>query len=292
MHLSRARLFTIAMSLTASIAAADDRATVEKSARAALAAIPQGKAANIPVAKDGVVLVFGVTTADDEWPLALNGGSQGTERPSYKPGTFTVGVDTTKGVAWFIAPVDAHADALRDEAATGDLRDAHPYDAKERFGGLALKAGASWQLVSLALTHTMPDKQLVDPKSWTARAALPAGKPVLAGDADLAATAADWIKSGFAAHFAATPTLIAAGTAPSELKSGAPAKKLAASWDKLGLVAEKITATTMSNGTVGVVAADVLMPRKTGKGAIAMSVAMFVVRDADQWKWVLLQFGP
>ena len=283
----RTRLLTIVLLLAALPAAADDRTTLEKTALGALAAIPQGDTTS--VAKGGVVFVFGTTTADSDWMLALTTHSGYVGPLHYKPGKPSVSID--KSIAWFLVPVDAHADPPQDTSASGDMTGVSAYDAVERYGGLAVKTDGHWQLVALALTHTMPDKQLLDPKSFNARAAMPSGKPAVDGDAALAGAAATWIHGGLARQAAAVDAPIAAGTAPSELQIGAGAAKLAASWDKLGLVAENVTATVLPGGT-GFVRASVRMPRKTGKGAVAMSLAMFVVKSGDTWKWVSLQFTP
>jgi hypothetical protein len=281
------RTLTVLLLLASVPAAADDRATVEKAALAALAGIPQEHDTSA-VAKGGVVFIFGTTTADSDWVLALTTHSGYVGPLHYKPGKLTVAVHGS--VAWWIGPVDAHADQLEDTSASGDLTGVSPYDAVERFGGLAVKTDGKWQLVALALSHTMPDKQLLDPKAVNARDAMP-DKPKLDGDAALAAAAASWIRGGFASHVASSGTPIAAGTAPSELQIGPGAAKLAASWDKLGLAPENVTATVFPGGA-GFVNAAVRMPRKSGKGAVAMSLAMFVVRDGDAWKWVALQFTP
>lgn len=272
------------------VAAADDRAVVQKAALASLAALPTSD--TVPVAKGGVVWAFGVTNADDEWRLALVGGSGEVQTVKYKPGKTTVVVDATHGLAWWLAPVDAHADVISDESGTGDLpAGMKPYNAKERFGGLAVKNGTHWDIEVLALSHTMPDRDLLDPKSWAADDALAPAKPNLDGDAAIAGTVAGWFPT-LAKHAAAPSLLVACGTDPSELRTGAAAAKLAVTWDKLGLTPVKVTATPYADGKAALVQAHLLMPRKTGKGSVAMTVAMLVVHVGDDWKWVSLQFTP
>ena len=80
------------------------------------------------------------------------------------------------------------------------------------------------------------------------------------------------------------------GTSSAEFKTGDAATKLAASFDKLKLGATTVEAKLFANGAVGWVVADVTMPRKNGKGAVEMKLAVVVVPDGTSWRWVSMQY--
>lgn len=201
---------------------------------------------------------------------------------THEPGAIALGVDDARGIAWFQAPYIV--------TFTGEDDAGRPRSTKQgmRVGGVLARRGASWQIVAAMYVSPISDKALLADTGGT-----PAeGPPRLVGDAKLAGVVTGWFTSGFAPAAARTGTLIASGTSPREFKSGAAAAKLAKSWDKLRLGATRIEAQLLADGAIGWVRAEVMMPRKRGKGAIGMSLVAVVVRDGAGWRWVSLQYQP
>jgi hypothetical protein len=134
--------------------------------------------------------------------------------------------------------------------------------------------------------NTISDKKLLAGTSGTPAS----GAPKLTGDKKLAGVVAGWFSTGFAPNAAKKGMLIASGTSPTEVKSGAGATTLAKSWDKLKLGATAVDAQLLADGKVGWVTADVMLPRKNNKGAVSMKLAAIVVPDGDSWRWVSLMY--
>lgn len=197
---------------------------------------------------------------------------------AHEPGAITVGVAGT--VAWFQAPFSAISTPDSPDDDSG------PTTVPMRFGGIAIASGSKWKIAAAMYAIPISDKRLLAEATET-----PASKkPALHGDTKLAEVVAGWFATGFAPNAAKTGTLIASGTAPAELKTGTNAATLAASWDKLKLGAIRIEATRLAGGKVGWITADVRMPRKSGKSAVAMKLAAVVVPDGEGWRWVSLQY--
>lgn len=198
---------------------------------------------------------------------------------SHKPGTVISGSDG--GVGWFVAPYTATIEAENPEGgpSTPDKR-------SMRLGGIVTGSGSSWQIVAAMYVNTISDKKLLAGTSGKPAS----GAPKLTGDKKLAGVVAGWFASGFAPNAAKKGTLIASGTSPTELKSGAATAGLVKSWDKLKLGATAVDAKLLADGKIGWVTADVMFPRKNGKGAVPMKLAAIVVPDGDSWRWVSLMY--
>ena len=198
---------------------------------------------------------------------------------NHKPGTVISGSDG--GVGWFIAPYTATIEGDNPEGGPSK-----PDKRGMRLGGIVTGSGTSWQIVAAIYVNTISDKKLLAGTSGKPAS----GAPKLTGDKKLAGVVAGWFASGFAPNAAKTGTLIASGTSPTELKSGAATAGLVKSWDKLKLGATAVDAKLLADGKIGWVTADVLMPRKNGKGAVSMKLAAIVVPDGDSWRWVSLMY--
>lgn len=198
---------------------------------------------------------------------------------THQPAKIIVGLDGERGVAWFQAPYTA--------IVTSDVEDdAKPTKTAMRTGGIAIKHGKRWQIVAQMYSLLVSDKELLagtDGKPAT-------GAPTLRGDTKLAGVVAGWFASGFAPNVATTGTVVASGTSRSELKTGPGARKLAASFDELKIDATTVDAKLYAGGAIGWVIADVKMPRKSGKGAVEMKLAVVVVTEGKSWRWVSLQY--
>jgi hypothetical protein len=200
---------------------------------------------------------------------------------SHKPGAITVGIDDAKGIAWFQAPYTA-----KFEAEDPDNGKHSKWSNAMRTGGILVKAGKQWQIVAQMYAQLVTDKRLLEGTGGKPAS----GAPKLSGNTKLAGVVAGWFSSGFANAAAKSGPIIASGTSSAEMGTGAKATKLVASFDKLKLGATEIDATVLGNGAVGWVTAKVWMPRKNGKGAVGMRLAVIVVPDGEGWRWVSMQY--
>lgn len=198
---------------------------------------------------------------------------------SHKLGAIVTGVDAAKGIAWFQVPYTAKL--------TGDVGDGPSTSTiAMRTGGILVKKGKRWEIVAQMYSQLVSDKELL-----AGTGGKPAsGAPKLTGDTKLAGAVAGWFTSGFAGAAAKSGTLIASGTGSSEFKSGAAATQLAASFDKLKLGTTAVDAKLLANGAIGWATATVMMPRKNGKGAVEMRLAIVAVPDGEGWRWVSFQY--
>lgn len=112
----------------------------------------------------------------------------------------------------------------------------------------------------------------------TAADAIPTAVEI-AGDAAVGREVRGWFPTGLAKAAAPDVALLASGTQSSELATtAAAALKLAAAWDRLKLVPDRIHASLFGDGKLAFVTATVYLPRKTGPGALRMSVAIVATR--------------
>jgi hypothetical protein len=51
-----------------------------------------------------------------------------------------------------------------------------------------------------------------------------------------------------------------------------------------------VDAKLLANGAIGWATATVMMPRKSGKGAVEMRVAVVAVPEGGTWRWVSIQY--
>jgi hypothetical protein len=170
-----------------------------------------------------------------------------------------------------------------------DVQEVH---ARERVAGLALRTGDTWRLAGLLYARTMPDKELMDPANLsTAADAIPIPTQIV-GDAAVGREVRGWFATGLAKTAAPGVALLASGTQASELATTTAASlKLAAAWDALKLMPDQIHASLFGDGKLAFVTATIYLPRKTGPGAVRMSVAIVATRTATGWRWVSLQFS-
>lgn len=192
--------------------------------------------------------------------------------------------DVAGDVGWFVAPFTVTSE-YQDPETNKDIK------RKEtaRAGGIVVRDGKRWKIAAIMYTSAVSDKQLLETSD---------GDPVTAapkttGDAKLAQEVGGWFATGFAPKAAAKGTLLASGTAPSELKTGAGAIAMAKTWDGLALGAKTCDAKVLAGGKIGWVRCTVMMPRKKAKGAVAIQLAVVVIPDgAGGWRWVSMQYQP
>jgi hypothetical protein len=202
----------------------------------------------------------------------------------HKPGAITVGIDAAKGIAWFQAPFTAVYEMEDIEGTRGGKSTFEKQPM--RTGGIVVKNGKKWEIVAQMYSQLVTDKELL-----AGTGGKPAsGAPKLTGDAKLAGAVAGWFTSGFAGAAAKSGTLIASGTGTAEYKTGPAATQLATSFDKLKLGTTAVDAKVLANGAIGWATATVMMPRKNGKGAVEMRVAVIAVPDGESWRWVSFQY--
>jgi hypothetical protein len=211
-------------------------------------------------------------------------GAGGKITRKLDPRGVTVIVHDVAGAAWFVAPY-----ALDIVDTPMDVQEVH---ARERVAGLALRTGDTWRLAGLLYARTMPDKELMDPANLsTAADAIPTAVEI-AGDAAVGREVRGWFATGLAKTAAPDVALLASGTQSSELATTTAASlKLAAAWDRLKLVPDRIRASLFGDGKLAFVTATVYLPRKTGPGAVRMSVAIVATKTGTGWRWVSLQFS-
>ena len=199
----------------------------------------------------------------------------------HKPISVDVGADTAAGVGWFQVPFTVistfdNFDTGKEEKSKSAMRTS----------GIAIREGKSWKIVAQLYALLVTDKELL-----AGTGGKPAsGAPKLSGDQGLAKAVAGWFTTGFAPAAATKGNLIASGTSEKEHKTGAAATKLVASFDKLKLGATTIDAKLFAGGKIGWAIVDVMMPRKNGKGAVEMNLAVIAVPEGGTWKWVSVQY--
>jgi hypothetical protein len=263
--------------------AADPAKTVEALVRKQLADFGNTDVAGTWM-KDMHVVVGTLDTGNgSEMPTpSMMYSSQGG-KVTVKLGKLTVA--TGDGFAWFEVAYDAHFGAVLDEANTGDLR---AYDQKLRVAGLAVQTPQGWKLAGLHYARPLADKDLFAPGNGGRYVP---DKAELKGDAALAKVVGDWLTTGFAAHAAKTGTLIAAGSAPGEVQTGAATAKLVAVWDKMGLRPSEIQAHVFADGKVGFVIADLTVPPKGKRPSVELMLTLVCTWDGKEWRWVSLSFS-
>ena len=231
--------------------------------------------------KDAMIVVLGGlswSSTEGTVPELVNHRMGGTS--VHKAGKLTIGSDDAAGIAWFQLPYDV----------TIQPDDGLPtYRSKERLGGLAIKTPGGWQIAGAMFADLISDKALFADPNY--RTDVPDYEPNLSGDEAIARVVSGWFQTGFAAHAAATPNLIASGTAPTEFRAGAKTAGLVKAWDKLGLVPFAIEAKSYAGGKAAVAIVTVVMPRKKEKKGISMDLFIVMIRDGTTWKWVSLQFS-
>jgi hypothetical protein len=275
------RSIAVVALLCSSAAAEPAKTAVDKLVRTAVATVHASL-----LADRAVINVYGVDESGDLVAVgALRSyGAGGKITRKLDPRGVTVIADDAAGTAWFVAPY-----ALDIVDTPMDVQEIH---ARERVAGLALRTGNTWRLAGLLYARTMPDKELMDPTNLsTATDAIPSPAQIV-GDAAVGGEVRGWFTAGLAKAAAPGVALLASGTQASELATTTvESLKLAAAWDALKLVPDQIHASVFGDGKLAFVTATIYLPRKTGPGAVRMSVAIVATRTATGWRWVSLQFS-
>jgi hypothetical protein len=267
--------------LCSSAAAEPAKTAVDKLVRTAIATVGASLFA------DHVVIdIYGMDESEDLVAVGAlrTHGAGGKITRKLDPHGVAVVADEAAGAAWFVAP---YAVDIVDTPM--DVQEVHT---RERVAGLALRIGDTWRLAGLLYARTMPDKELMDPANLsTAADAIPTVAEIV-GDAAVGREVRGWFATGLAKAAAPDVVLLASGTQSSELATTTAASlKLAAAWDALKLVPDRIHASLFGDGKLAFVTAAIYLPRKTGPGAVRMSVAIVATRTTTGWRWVSLQFS-
>lgn len=198
----------------------------------------------------------------------------------HKVGTVLSG--TSGDIGWFQVPFTSISTGEDPETNV-----VHTSKTAVRMGGIITASGKVWTIAAAIYVYPVSDKELFK-NAFPVKAVT---APKLIGDKKVAGIVAGWFTSGFAPNAAKKGTLIASGTSASELKSGAAATKLVASWDKLKMYATEIDAKILEGGKVAWVFAKVKLPAKNKKDAAEMNLAAVLLPDgAGGWRWVSLQY--
>lgn len=145
-----------------------------------------------------------------------------------------------------------------------------------------------WKIDTLLLTATDSNEVMYGrgDNPNTPKLEMPT-KVATTGDAGLTSAVSDWFKAGDLSKAAASGIVVAAGSAPAELGMNAAAKKLVASWTKLGMALVSIDAKV--DGDRGIVSAVVRFTTKK-KTVIQLALTAIAVRDGETWRWRVLDF--
>jgi hypothetical protein len=256
--------------LSVRIAHADVKADTTKLVNAALAAINDDKAFNALLAKDAIVSTPSgdLRSTDLRWRVVPDGNIM----YGFTATSLTV-VETAPDQAWFHGDATArynHGDgpnSRRPEVETLTLR----------VSGIA----SNGKLQALMFAWIGPDKALF---ARARKDGVTLDKPKLAGD--LATAMAGWFPAALA-KAQGTGTTMATGTDPKELGAGDVARKLAAIWDRLGLVVRSIDARKLGKLSFAVI--ELGLPVKNEK--LAVPLVLGVVATADGKQWLSLSFS-
>lgn len=191
--------------------------------------------------------------------------------------------DAAGDVGWFAIPYTVVTED--DDHAGGPLK---KWKSPARAGGIVVRTGKRWEIAAIMYTNAIADADLLSKNDGPPVTAA----PKLSGHGALAKEVAGWFATGFAPKAATKGTVIASGTAPNELKTGAPAIALAKSWDALKIGATTVDAKLLAGGKVGWIRAAVMMPRKKAAGAVALQLTVVVVPEGAGWRWVAMQYQP
>jgi hypothetical protein len=198
------------------------------------------------------------------WPMLF-----GKEAPAgtRKLGKVTVVVDATAHKAWFAAPLEL------------------PGKRTMHVSGLALRQGDRWLLRVLDAELAIPDRELAKHPVLAPRAAMTPATPTT----KLGKAIVGWFKNRSLAKHAASGVVLAGGSAPHELASGAEAIKLAGRFDRLELIPIAIDAADGAPVAIGT--ALLAISKHERDGAIEFGFTVYAVQEKGEWRWKSIQFA-
>lgn len=198
------------------------------------------------------------------WPLVFGYAKPTTTR---KLGKVTVLVDATGRTAWYAAPMEL-----------SDKRTMH-------VTGSAVFDGGVWKLKVFDAELSIPDKDLANYPVLAARPMMTVHTSTNA----LAKAIASWFVDHSLAKHAAAGTVLASGSAPSEIFLGAAATKFAASLDKLDLIpvwVEGSDSAVVIHGT-----AWLPISKQERDGVISFGFTVYAELAGADWRWRAIHFA-
>lgn len=198
------------------------------------------------------------------WPMLF-----GKEAPAgtRKLGKVTVAVDATAQKAWFAAPLEL------------------PGKRTMHVAGLAVLQDKRWLLRVLDAHLAIPDRELAKHPVLASRLMMGwAAPPTKLGKAIVS-----WFEKRSLAKHAASGTVIAVGSAPQELASGAAAIKFAGQLDRLALLPVDLEAADKAVVAIG--NAWLPISKHERDGVISFGFTVYAVEEKGEWKWKLFQFA-
>jgi hypothetical protein len=198
------------------------------------------------------------------WPMLF-----GKEAPAgtRKLGKVTVAVDATAHTAWFAAPL------------------ALPGKRTMHVSGVALLQGDRWLLRVLDAELAIPDSELAKHPVLAPRIAMNAAAP----PTKLGKAIVSWFKNHSLAKHAASGVVLAGGSAPQELASGAAAIKFAGTLDRIDLIPIAVDAADTAPVAIGT--AWLAISKHERDGVIQFGFAVYAVQEKGEWKWKSIQFA-
>lgn len=182
-------------------------------------------------------------------------------------GKVTVVADAAGHTAWFEAPLDL------------------PGKRTMHVSGLALRQGDRWLLRVLGAQLAIPDSELKKHPVLAPRIAMAAA----ATTTKLGKAIVGWFKGHSLAKHAASGVVLAGGSAPQELASGADAVKFAGSLDRLAILPVALNAEDTAVVATGT--AWLPISKQERDGVIEFGFAIYAVQDKGEWRWKSIQFA-
>lgn len=198
------------------------------------------------------------------WPMLF-----GKEKPAgtRKLGKVTVVLDAAAQTAWFAAPLEA------------------PGKRTMHVSGVALLQGGKWLLRVLDVELAIPDSEL---RKHPVLAPNPARTPATPST-KLGKAIVGWFKDRSLAKHAASGVVLAGGSAPPELASGAEAIKFAGQLDRLPLIPIAIDAPDGAPVATGT--AWLAISKDERDGVIQFGFTVYAVQEKGEWRWRSIQFA-
>jgi hypothetical protein len=198
------------------------------------------------------------------WPMLFD-----TEAPAGTRtlGKVTVAIDAGGHTAWFQAPLEL------------------PGKRAMHVSGMAVLQGDRWQLRVFSAQLAIPDKELANHPVLVPRIAMTAAAPMT----KLGKAIVSWFQGHSLAKHAASGVVLAGGSAPQELASGADAIKFAGKLDRLTLIPPELDAPDGAAVATGI--AWLAISKRERDGAIEFRFAVYAVQDKGEWRWKSIQFA-
>jgi hypothetical protein len=185
----------------------------------------------------------------------------------FDSGKVTAVVDATAHTAWFAAPLEL------------------PGKRTMHVSGVALLQDNRWLLRVLDAELAIPNSELAKHPVLAPRVAMTPATPAT----KLGKAIVGWFKDHSLGKHAASGVVLAGGSAPQELASGADAIKFAGTLDRIELVPIAIDAADTAPVAIGT--AWLAISKQERDGVIQFGFAVYAVQEKGEWRWKSIQFA-